>query len=57
MYTRVPPACDDASGRAAYELWQDAAAAEAAGDAMAAMQLYRRCARTCATFAELMGIA
>jgi hypothetical protein len=57
MYRRVPPACDDAPGRAAYALWKDAAAAEAGGDAMEAMRLYRRAARTCAAFADLMGIA
>jgi hypothetical protein len=57
MYRRVPPACDDAAGRAAYALWRDAAAAEADGDAPAAAVLYRRAARACATFADLMGLA
>jgi hypothetical protein len=57
MYRREPPACDDAAGRAAYALWREANAAEADGDAMRAMQLFRKSARTCAVFADLMGLA
>jgi hypothetical protein len=57
MYRREPPACDDDAGRAAYALWREANAAEADGDAMRAMQLFRKSARTCAVFADLMGLA
>jgi len=57
MYERRPPLCDDDAGRAAYALWRDAGAAEAAGDVAGAVQLYRRCARASPAFASLMGLA
>jgi len=56
MYRRVPPVCEDAAGRAAYAAFLEAGAAEAGGEAMAAMQLYRRAARLSLPFAELMGL-
>lgn len=55
MYARRPAACDDAAGRKAYGLWRDAQAAEAAGDAAAAVGLYRRAARACPTLAAASG--
>ena len=57
MYRRTPPVCDDGAGREAYALYLRAGAAEAAGEAMAAMQLYRRSAKACPRFAQLMGLA
>ena len=56
MYERHPPLCDDEAGRDAYRLWQEAGAAEAAGDAAGAVALYRRCAKRSPAFAELMGL-
>ena len=56
MYERHPPLCDDEAGRDAYRLWQEAGAAEAAGDAAGAVALYRRCAKRSTAFAELMGL-
>jgi 2OG-Fe(II) oxygenase superfamily len=57
MYQRTPPLCDDPSGRAAYSLVQQAAAAEADGDANAAAKMYRMASRECPTLAHMVGIA
>ena len=57
MYVRTPAACDDDAGRAAYALWRQANEAEAGGEAMRAMGLFRRSAKTCPAFAQLMGLA
>lgn len=56
MFQRVPPLCDDAAGREAYRLWGLANEAEAAGDAMGAMRLFRESGRACPEFAQLMGL-
>lgn len=56
MYRREPPLFDDDVGARAYALHRDAMAAEADGDAMRAMRLFRHCARLCPQYAELVGI-
>lgn len=57
MYQRTPALCDDASGRAAYMLVQQAAAAEADGHADMAAKLYRAAVRECPSLAHMVGIA
>ena len=57
MFQRTPPLCDDAAGRAAYELVQQAAAAEADGHADVAAKLYRAAGRECPSLARMVGIA
>jgi hypothetical protein len=56
MYRREPPLFDDAVGLEAYRLHQDAMRAEASGDAMSAMRLFRHCRRLCPDYANLVGI-
>ena len=56
MFRRVPPLCDDGAGREAYRLWGEANEAEAAGEAMRAMGLFRQSARASPEFASLMGL-
>jgi hypothetical protein len=56
MYRRDPPVCADVAGETAYALWLQAAAAEAGGDAMGAMRLYRLSGRASPAFAALMGL-
>jgi len=57
MFTRTPPLCDTAPGRAAYAQMCLAEACELSGDAMAAARLYREAARTSPELAQLFGFA
>ena len=56
MYRRDPPAFDDDVGREAYRLHREAQTAEAGGDHMAAMRLYRHCRRLCPAYADFVGL-
>jgi leukotriene-A4 hydrolase len=56
MFERTPAACDDDAGRAAYALWREANSAEEKGEAMQAMALFRKSARTSPALADLMGL-
>ena len=53
---REPPVFADEVGEKAYRLHQDAQTAEAAGDHMAAMRLYRHCRRSCPEYADFVGL-
>jgi leukotriene-A4 hydrolase len=57
MYRRSPPVFEDALGEKAFELHRDAQTAEAAGDHMGAMRLYRHCRRLCPAYADFVGLA
>jgi leukotriene-A4 hydrolase len=56
MYRREPPVFADEVGRKAYQLHREAQTAEAAGDHMAAMRLYRHCRRLCPEYADFVGL-
>jgi len=56
MYERDPPAFADEVGLRAYALHRDAVRAEADGDAMEAMRLFRYCRRLCPAYADFVGI-
>ena len=56
MYERDPPAFADEVGLRAYALHRDAVRAEADGDAMEAMRLFRHCRRLCPEYADFVGI-
>ena len=57
MYRRVEPVFEDCVGREAYELHRAAQKAEADGEHMEAMRLYRHCSRLCPAYAAFVGIA
>jgi len=56
MYAREPPAFADDVGLEAYALHQRAIDAEAAGNTMEAMRLFRHCRRLCPEYADAVGI-
>jgi leukotriene-A4 hydrolase len=56
MYRREPPVFADEVGEKAYRLHQNAQTAEAAGDHMAAMRLYRHCRRLSPEYADFVGL-
>jgi hypothetical protein len=47
---------DDETGRSAFGLHRDAQTAEASGEHMAAMRLYRNCRRLCPAYADFVGL-
>jgi|TARA_B110000977_G_scaffold71485_2_gene96995 hypothetical protein len=56
MYERTPAAFDDETGRSAFGLHRDAQTAEASGEHMAAVRLYRNCRRLCPAYADFVGL-
>lgn len=57
MYRRTPAVFDSEVGVQAYGLHVQAQAAEAEGDHMEAMRLYRHCRRLCPDYADFVGMS